>query len=478
MPSIILHTELNAEDNAMLQALYSRSADSVTDHLKRLQEVGSSKFMSQYYLGYGHASIGDCGTETIYFEGISMLAAKAIEDNPLFVGQECSSRYIDFSEQLFLNPQEFKDNDEAIQRLYWEYRSFYINSLEPLKADLRLRFPIGENDKPTVYEKAIAARAFDILRGFLPAGATTNVAWTARLSNAGEHLIWMMHHPLDEVRQLGLQAYKQMQKKYPNSFHVSYAAMDPEYIEAELCSIEDDAVYDFNSDLSNFYARFNDEALESTLVAKKEDIVTHIDLEFNSKEMMDNFSGFKARPKKTKLHKHSLSSHLSVNIAATMDFGSFRDIQRHRNGYCSMPLLTAEYGVHPWYYDNLTNELRTEAAKLLQSVRSVYDPMINPAPSEEGRFTENKSQNVLMAEAQYILPMGNVVEVVLKYSVQQAVYVSELRSGKTVHATVRPFAQALARKLEKFGIPVYNDKEASDWTVRRGEQDIVAKQTQ
>ena len=45
------------EDMAMLQALYSRSPAGVMSHLEKLKSAGSGKFMSQYYVGYGHASI-------------------------------------------------------------------------------------------------------------------------------------------------------------------------------------------------------------------------------------------------------------------------------------------------------------------------------------------------------------------------------------------------------------------------------------
>jgi len=39
-----------------------------------------------------------------------------------------------------------------------------------------------------IYDKAIAARAFDILRGFLPAGATTNIAWHTNLRQAADKI--------------------------------------------------------------------------------------------------------------------------------------------------------------------------------------------------------------------------------------------------------------------------------------------------
>lgn len=72
---------LSPETIAMLQALYSRSASSVEEHLKKVEKTGSDKFMESFYVGYGHASIGDCGTTTTFIENVSILADKSIQDN-------------------------------------------------------------------------------------------------------------------------------------------------------------------------------------------------------------------------------------------------------------------------------------------------------------------------------------------------------------------------------------------------------------
>jgi thymidylate synthase ThyX/gamma-glutamylcyclotransferase (GGCT)/AIG2-like uncharacterized protein YtfP len=461
---IIIQSLANAEDNAMLQALYSRSAESVTTHLERVEKAGSGKFMAQYYLGYGHASIGDCGSDTVFIEGVSMLAAKAIEDNPLFVGQECSSRYIDFSTQEFYVPCAKVEIMEEIHQLYNKFRAFYTASLEPLKAALRERFPKKEDDKDTVYEKAIAARAFDILRGFLPAGATTNVAWSFRLSNADEHLRWMMHHPLEEVKRIGALVYEMLHKKYPNSFHKDYADVVHAMKELDdgdglLLEIEGDATFTYLSQMEHFYTEFKDSGKFSK-IASAEDVYTEVEFDEDLSIHLKYFQGYKARQRKTRLPKHSLVRIQSVYVSTMIDFGSFRDIQRHRNGYCNMPMLTCDYGIHPWYYENLTEELRKDAYILLNEIEKVYTEL---------RKTEE------VVQLQYILPMGFIVPTMLKYDVGQAVYVAELRSGKTVHATLRPVAQKLAASLEELGIPVFYDKEESDWTVKRGEQDIVSK---
>ena len=95
---------IGPEADAMLQALHSRSTGGLEEHLKILADKGPDNFMKNFYVGYGHKSIGDCGSTTLFIEGVSMLVAKAIQDWPLYSGQESSTRYIDFQTQPFKNP--------------------------------------------------------------------------------------------------------------------------------------------------------------------------------------------------------------------------------------------------------------------------------------------------------------------------------------------------------------------------------------
>ena len=189
---------LTAEMTAMLQALHSRSTEGINGHLQVLAERGADKFMSTYYVQYGHKSIGDCGVGVVFIEGISMLAAKAIQDSKLYNGQEASTRYIDFANQPFLNP----DGTAAGTAIQENWREFYLKAVAEMKAELPNRYPLGEGEKETSYNKAIEARAFDITRGFLPAGASTNIAWTTTLRQFDDRIMQLRHHQLEEVREI------------------------------------------------------------------------------------------------------------------------------------------------------------------------------------------------------------------------------------------------------------------------------------
>ena len=164
MAKVFLYDEFTPEDVAMMQALYSRSAESVVTHAEKVKASGSGKFMERFYVGYGHQSIADCGSTTLFIEGVSMLCDKAIQDWPLYAGQEVSTRYIDMSKQPICDPIQSKTSKAIIQR----WMDFYISSGPTLEVHLKQKYPRKESEDQKVYDKAIKVRTFDVLRSFLP----------------------------------------------------------------------------------------------------------------------------------------------------------------------------------------------------------------------------------------------------------------------------------------------------------------------
>lgn len=450
MAHIVFHTEPHPEDNAMLQALYSRSNKSVLDHIQKLKEVGSGKFMSQFYLGYGHASIADCGFITIYIEGVSMLAAKAIQDDELYNGQESSSRYIDWSHQHFIHPflSEDTERSQAADELMNWYRDFYVTQKPVIIEHLKGIYARRPEEKESVYEKAIAAKAFDILRGYLPCGASTNVAWTTSLRKANERLKDLALHPLKEVRDVAKQIHAKAIGLYPNSIGElpDYETANP-YLKA----------YD------HYYSDFYDDEFKGYSVAEGviEIALGHHGF-FDDTRSENNPADPKNRPRKARLAKHNPQSQERIVVDGDLDFGSFRDIQRHRANYCGMPIVNAIGGLHYWYYDQLPEESKIVAQRLFDEI----DVFINKYVADVNRSLE----------MQYLLPMGTVAPLTIETSIKQAVYLAELRSGQTVHATLRPVAQAIGTYLENnLKIPTTTDFSEDEWNVRRGTQDIVSK---
>ena len=137
----------NPEDIAMMQALYSRSSSSVIKHLEKVKKIGSGKFMESFYVGYGHESIGDCASTTIFVENVSILAAKAIQDWPLYSGQETSTRYIDMSKQSLTDPVNTPESAKILK----DWCDFYLKAQEPLAIHLKSKYPKNDNESQSYH---------------------------------------------------------------------------------------------------------------------------------------------------------------------------------------------------------------------------------------------------------------------------------------------------------------------------------------
>lgn len=422
---------ISAEDDAMLQSLYSRDPSPVFAHVEKCQREGSGKFMDQYYVGYGHKSIGDCGDTTIYIEKVSMLDAKAVQDWMLYSGQEVSTRYVDFSNAPFVSPLRLSDNPQE-----W-LRAFYVKAKPILVEDLKRRYPRHESEKEGFYDKAINARAFDILRSFLPAGAATSLSWKTNLRQAADKLSWLRWHPLAEVRETAAMIEEAVKQAHPNSFNAKRYPASEDYREMYM-----NEEYYFVPDIMGHGMFLTRNSLDPRLLTQYS-------------------KWFELRPEKTELPKQ-LAEIGTLQIEFTLDFGSFRDIQRQRAVIQRMGLLTIDYGFHSWYLEQLSSELRDEAEVLLGKIESWYKVMSVDQPEE-----------VL----QYYLPMGFRVPCRVSGDLPALVYLVELRSGGTVHPTLRAVAQDMGRMItDAAGIKLHVDySDSGRFDVKRGAQDIVAK---
>ncbi len=431
---LVLNTaaKIDAQAEAMLQALHSRSTGGICAHLDVLQKKGAQNFMEKFYVGYGHKSIGDCGSATVFVEGISLLAAKAIQDWRLYAGQESSTRYIDFSCQHFCNPLETKEGERIME----QWRTFYCTLQEPLQAHLKKQFPISPKEQKTVYEKAIAARAFDIARAFLPAGVTTNVAWHMNLRQFADELLLLRHHPLSEVQDIAQKTTEALAELYPQSFgHKRY----PETERYNHTWMQDEYYYR-NHHATDFSLLFN--------FIDKEILATH-------KKQMQN------RPPKTELPP-TIAEAGVIGYEFLLDFGSYRDLQRHRATVQRMPLLTREHGFEQWYIQSLPQEMHEDALSLI-------------AQQEKAIAALDTTDEI----AQYYTPIGYRVPCRIVGDLKALVYLVELRATRFVHPTlvaqVTKMIDSLEELFHKDGLIIYRDDQLHRFDAKRGEHDIVMK---
>lgn len=428
--NIFIYDEFNPEDTAMMQALYSRSPKSVTEHVKKVKQAGSGKFMEKFYVQYGHRSIADCGSTTIFIEGISMLGDKALQDWPLYSGQETSTRYIDMSKQAIVDPLGTPDSRQILK----DWMRFYIKNQEVVNKHLRTKHPKEEHQEEATYEKAIQARTFDIMRGFLPAGITTQLSWHTNLRQAKDKISLLQRHPLPEVKKTAEDILKRLKQKYPNSFsHEDYQEQK-----------------EYWTYLMNEYNYYYPKTLNPDFDYKNN---------IQPQELKQYKDIIEKRPPKTNL-PHFLTELGNIIFDFNLDFGSFRDIQRHRNGVCRMPLLTTKLNFNSWYLEQLPEQTKEEAKNLIDIQKQRIEAL------------ETSDQN-----KQYYIAMGFNVPCRVSYGLPALVYVIELRASKAVHPTLRDVAHKMHYTLKELfpDLVLHTDLEPSNWDIKRGSQDIIEK---
>jgi len=422
---------IDSQAEAMLQALHSRSTGGIKHHLEILKKKGAKNFMKKFYVGYGHKSIGDCGSATVFVEGVSILAGKAVHDWRLYSGQVASTRYINFSEQAFLNPAK----TEAGEEIQEAWRTFYLEALEPTQVFLKKKHPIQEGENPKVYEKAIAARSFDICRGFLPAGVSINVAIHMNLRQYADLMMVLRHHPLAEARDIAEKLEKALNKMYPESFgHQKY-----EKTEAYNQEVMENYYYE-NPNCQDFAMTFD--GVNRDILKDYKNLLEH-------------------RPPKTEFPQF-LSDCGTLNYEFLMDYGTFRDIHRHRALVQRMPLVTGDHGFEDWYIDSLPPELQVKARDLCKL--------------QEERIAK---LGVDKYEAQYYYAMGYRISCRISGDIKALTYMGELRATRFVHPTLVKRATQILDNLEEmfgeYGLVIHRDDEPNRFDVRRGEHDIVMK---
>jgi thymidylate synthase ThyX len=191
------------EKSAYALARYSRSPDSIRKSVEWVRTHDSSKFLESFYFQYGHASIADLGHVVMCFEGVSELAATEIEDEQLWDGQARSSRYQDFSKSGWITPPELDaagvaSYDNAAKRLLDAYHDIHRHMQEYLTEKL----PRPEEMKPDVYQRNIAARAFDVARYVLFFGIPTGVGQVTSIRTLERQIRRLKASEYGEVREI------------------------------------------------------------------------------------------------------------------------------------------------------------------------------------------------------------------------------------------------------------------------------------
>jgi hypothetical protein len=313
--------------------------------------------------------------------------------------------------------------------------NFYREKQSAVEEHLRKKYPKKDGEEQSVYDKAIKARVFDTLRGFLPAGVTTQLSWHTNLRQAHDHLSLLVHHPLEEVRNVAKDVLSQLKEKYPESFsHKIYPEQEA-----------------YREKMMRIYSYYTKKEYDGDFSASHS---------IKWQELLAEYGpAILERPQKTNLPVF-LEEFGLVNFDYLLDFGSFRDAQRHRNGVCRIPLLNTQFGFNEWYLNELPEDAREEAKALIANQTGDIE-RLNTTPEIK----------------QYYCAMGFNVSCHTSYGLMAMVYLIDLRSGRLIHPTYRKVVHKMYHAMHDFfpELVFHADLDPSDFDVRRGLQDIKEK---
>jgi len=193
------------EVQAYAMAKYSRSRQSMRQSVTELSAQLAEQFLESFYFQYGHRSIADLAHLALAVENISILAAIAVVDQPVWDGQERSTRYQDFARTGYYIPdavltsRECETYTAAADALFETYTALS----RQLTALLVAHVPRPDAMTEAEHTRILRARAFDVARGLLPLATITSVGQITSARTVERQISELLSSPLAEVRQIG-----------------------------------------------------------------------------------------------------------------------------------------------------------------------------------------------------------------------------------------------------------------------------------
>lgn len=440
--------DLDPEVRAMLLALYSRSSKTVVSHLPKNEEEALTlkKKLSRYYLGYNHKAVGQLACVDVFFEKVSILAAASLEHNKIINCQECSTRYIDFKDQGYVVPDV--EYAPIIDKLIADYLALYVKWLGPTRDLVAMRFPEKNyvNDPGFTkerYNNAINAKAFDICRGVLTPAMRTNVGISTTFDAFNDHFRNLAIHPTLECREIAVSSSQGFSSVYEYGGQRHDLAALGQALPREQAS-------------KLYYLQHLDQYL-----AKEHSVVT-TKAYLNKEALEAGVYNLEAV-----WEYREISTHAPITLRGYLDYGSARDLHRHRDADMPMPLITYDGpGFDQFYTRSMPHEMLVELGKLLDHARTAYMTVRN---------NSNYDPEQVDIDFQYACPMGLRVPILFKTHPSHLKYVGQLRTAMTVHQSLREFMIRGLRDMNQAlyhsdgqAFPFCTDDE--DLSIKRGSQ--------
>lgn len=431
-------SQLTPETIAVTFAKTSRSPLSFREIASELGEEESSEFHEKWVVGYGHGSVAEHAVLHIAFENVSRLAVECIESNRLASYTEKSTRYQKWAPGGYFIPAEVSDSKyetlyrETLDRLF----AVYQESLEPVKAVVQQAFPRKEGESDESWDGRIRSKYVDACRFLLPAASLANVGMTVNARSLEHAIRKMLSHPLQEVRDIGVQVKEVSRQETPTL--VKYAAQNPYLTEmqatfsAHARDLEPE-VGEEMLQLVHFDEHAEDGVLAAALYAEAGcsyhsamKRVRGCSQEERSRLAGDLLGGMDRFDAPGRALEHAV-----YTFEALLDQGAYFELKRHRMMTQTPQVLRADLGY---------------AVPALIRAADVEEGYILAMEAAKTAFDALHRWNPYVAS--YLVPNGFNRRVLLTLNLREVFHFCELRARPNAHFSIRRLSLRMAELVQ------------------------------
>ncbi len=433
--------------------------------------VRAEQLYDRVFFEYGDDSVAQLGGVHLACEQTSNLLTKVLEWGRLMAYMEQSTRYIAYDARLSNGRYRyFRDPEILASPLGARYvgdmdRMFdtYGALVPVLQGWFAKQFPKTAGDSDFSYRRSIRAKAFDALRGLLPAAATSNVGIYGTGQAYEALLLRMRAHPLPEARAYADLILTELRKVIP-SFLRRIDVPDrggawSAYLEKNHQAMQDlaDALFAGEPDTA-----FEGGVLPGEPTVAGAPDVTLVDWDPDGEiktiaAMLYPYTDLSEATLLAQVEAMSVDERLDVirtyagertnrrhrpgrALERTMyrfdvlsDYGAFRDLQRHR-------MLTIEW-------QNLTPEhgyTRPAAVVSAGCEAEYHASMVRSA-----QLHDDLDARFGPTQAAYAVALAFRVRYVMQFNAREAMHMIELRTTPQGHPEYRKVCQEMYRLIDE-----------------------------
>jgi len=410
----------------------------------------AEQLYERIFLGYGDDSVAQLGGAHVACEWSSNVLTKILQRPRLGAYLEQSTRYIAYDDEVAgLGHRYFRDPDlgPGYERTLDAIFGIYAECLPRMRAWVDASFP---GQASTARNRAIAAKALDLLRGLLPAASLSHMGIYATGQTYEQLVLHLLAHPLPEARECGGRILEALQRVIP-SFVIRVPRPDRGGEWIGYLQQRDRAA-------DNWVARLGLDRPANEPDARPSVRLLHVDgdedrllaaLLFEAAGVSEEDSiarlGALSDDERTELLTDLVGERanrrhrpgrgyeaLRYRFEIVSDYGAFRDLQRHRMLTVQWQRLSPDLGA------GVPEEVD------LAGCGEKYRRALELSEREYRRLAGAGHDRRI---ASYALCLGFRIRYVLDLNAREAMQLIELRSGAEGHPSYRAVAREMHRQI-------------------------------